>query len=505
MKIKKTAYKTILILSIVLLFNCEKDNITAPTIYDEIIWTKSDSPILIDSCFVVPENTVLKIEGGVVVKFRASSRGIDSPDYDYQDLNVAMLQVDGTIEAIGAENDSIVFTRQGILGSWGVIFINKSSYGENIFKYCKVEYANQINNFIYDSEGYSCGAISCFYSSVSIDSCSIFRNESNGILCYSGNVDVRNSKIEENIKNGILLAFSDGVVNNNDFMYNGEDDDSYTDYSGLYCNESDPMIINNFFQNNFSFIVYSDHSAYTRGEGIGVFCKFSNPQIKDNDFIDSENGIECVNNSNADIIGNTFKRSFRSIISGSNSNMKIENNIISNSYVGINLNTSSRLINNLIVDCECGISCTNGRYVNTYPELINNSILNCDLFGIELYGSNYSSSEIDYYPSPKMLNNIIYGSEFNDLQIYINDDEYTGPEISYCIIGDDSLNFQVQDLGSNILNKDPLLDESYKPLNSSPCIDAGNKNIENLPELDLEGNNRVNGVTIDIGAYEYEN
>ncbi|HQO10307.1 MAG TPA: right-handed parallel beta-helix repeat-containing protein [Clostridiales bacterium] len=503
MKTKRIIYKTLLVISTLLLLSCEKSSTTEPVVYDEIIWSKSDSPILIDSCFIVPENTVLKIDSGVEVKFKASSRGTDSPDYDFSTLNVGMIRVDGKIEAIGAENDSIVFTRQGILGNWGVIFINKTSVDGNIFKFCKIEYANQIRNFIYESEGYSRGAVSLFYSSADLENCNIVRNCSDGILCYSGGSNIRNSNIERNLKNGILFVFSQGTIENNEIIYNGEDYSYYAKYAGICCNESDPRILNNVFINNFTFTVYPDYSVFYSGGGNGIICQFSDPVINGNEFQNNEYGIECENYSNAIVTGNNFKACLISIESENNSDMKIENNIISESYIGINMDTNSTLVNNLIVHCELGISCSNGKFVNTFPEFINNTVLNSSLFGIELYGNNYSGSEINYYPSPKIVNNIIFGSELKGLQISINDEGYSGPKVSFSLIGDDSLHFQVQDLGNNILNIDPLLDGSFKPLSNSPCIDAGNRDLDNLPEFDLGGSNRINGITIDIGAYEF--
>jgi|GEM_PF-1016571 len=503
MPMKKIINKLILIISTILLVSCEKNDTTEPAVYDEIIWTKSDSPILIDSCFVVPENTVLKIESGVEVKFKASSRGTGSPDYDYNTLNVGMIRVDGKIEAIGTEKDSIVFTRQGILGNWGVIFINKTSTDNNVFKFCKIEYANQIRNFIYESEGYSRGAVSLFYSKADLENCSIVRNCSDGILCYSGGSNISSSNIEGNLKNGILFVFSQGTIENNKIIYNGEDYSYYAKYAGIYCNESDPKIINNVFVNNFTFTVFPDLGVFYSGGGNGIICQFSDPVITDNKFQNNEYGIECENYSNSIVTDNTFKACLISIESKSNSDSKFENNIIYESYIGFNMDTNSILINNLIVHCELGISCSNGKYVNTFPEFINNTVLNCNLFGIELYGSNYSGSEIDYYPSPKIVNNIIYGSELIDLQISINDEDYSGAVVSYNLLGDDSLNFQVQDMGNNIFNKDPMLDSSFKPLSNSPCIDAGDSDLDNLPEYDLSGSNRINGITIDIGAYEF--
>ena len=78
--------------------------------YDStMVWHKADSPIVIDSCFTVPRRTILEIEPGVEVRFKASE---NEDDFDYNNLNVGMLQVDGKLLAVGTETDSIYFYKR---------------------------------------------------------------------------------------------------------------------------------------------------------------------------------------------------------------------------------------------------------------------------------------------------------------------------------------------------------------------------------------------------------
>ncbi len=60
--------------------------------------------------------------------------------------------------------------------------------------------------------------------------------------------------------------------------------------------------------------------------------------------------------------------------------------------------------------------------------------------------------------------------------------------------------------GTNLLSSNPqfvdLANADYHLTSSSPCINAGTSNGVTLPDTDYEGNTRVQGGTVDIGAFE---
>lgn len=58
------------------------------------------------------------------------------------------------------------------------------------------------------------------------------------------------------------------------------------------------------------------------------------------------------------------------------------------------------------------------------------------------------------------------------------------------------------DLQVNNINQDPLLDQDYHLSSGSICINTGNNNALKLPSHDFDGDNRIIGGTVDLGADE---
>jgi len=109
-----------------------------------ILWTKDQSPIFIEGCYVVPEGKTLMIQPGVEVRFKSSKYSID---HCYESLGVGMLHIRGNIIARGTRNDSIVFTRDGDEYSWAIICIDSTSSATNSFQYCKILHSGILYDF----------------------------------------------------------------------------------------------------------------------------------------------------------------------------------------------------------------------------------------------------------------------------------------------------------------------------------------------------------------------
>lgn len=143
-------------------------------------WTKASSPYILEGVAIVAEGATLKIEKGVVVQCKTGvTRDFRDPSFD-----LGVLMVYGTLLAEGTKKELIRFTRQGNLGNWGCIFIDRRSVGSKL-SYCKIEYAYHVRD-IADNDN-ATGALSIHQrKDIIVENCLFVNNGWTGINCKQG-------------------------------------------------------------------------------------------------------------------------------------------------------------------------------------------------------------------------------------------------------------------------------------------------------------------------------
>lgn len=171
-------------------------------------WTSSNTYIVTGN-ITVPVGQTLTIEPNTEIKFDG----------------YFSLIVNGTLNAVGTENNYIIFTSTSSIPTntdWNQIFINTSSTG-SILKYCIIEYGKQDNNDNY------------------------------GIVHIRGELDIENCIIQNSEESAISVRDA-GVVN---IIGNQIKNCSY----GIYVNSSSETTIENNKISNINLIGMSIHLA----------------------------------------------------------------------------------------------------------------------------------------------------------------------------------------------------------------------------------------------------
>lgn len=117
------------------------------------------------------------------------------------------------------------------------------------------------------------------------------------------------------------------------------------------------------------------------------------------------------------------------------------------------------------------------------------------------YPANGGGAVYNYLATTAIANSILWGNTATvgpQVYNYLS----TGATITHCDI--DQAGFEA---GSGNIRLDPLfgdaLQEDFHLQAGSPCIGAGTTDGLALPEVDFDGNPRIMGFTVDMGAYEY--
>ncbi|MCF7920573.1 MAG: right-handed parallel beta-helix repeat-containing protein [Candidatus Cloacimonetes bacterium] len=445
-------------------------------------------------------NDTLEIEPGVEIQFMGN--------YTFD--------IDGVLNAIGTENDSIKFTSGNAVknpGDWDNIYFSGNSSSNSEIMYTCIEFANKgiycddssptiSNNRISNNNNYG---VYCRDSSPTINNNTISNNGSgysidSGISCYSSSPTINNNIIINNNVQGILCTNSSSPTISNNTITNNQE-------NGIYCLYTSPSISNNTINNNQENGIISSNSSsiisnntITNNQENGILCSNSSPTISNNTITNNQSGGIRCGYSSPTISNNTISNNNNSGILCFSSSPTISNNTISNNQnCGINCNDSSPSISNNTIsnNDDNGIDCK----WDSSPTISNNTISNNNNSGIDCQSSSptISNNTIDnnqncgiycwYSSYPDILNNIIYDnvtgiqadsspSSLDYNLFWLNDNAGSGDNIpsTFGEIVTVNANGDPCDTYLNLFMEPCFVDSAngdYHLTEDSPCIDAG--------------------------------
>jgi parallel beta-helix repeat protein/predicted outer membrane repeat protein len=463
----------------------------------------------------VLEDTVYFVDGYVYV----TDYLIIEPGATIYFIVNTYFEVDGTLRAVGTEEDTIKFMSAPGLSEWDGLDLWSSSDSSRL-EYCYISGG---------ACGISCGGGGSVIShcvitgnygpgieggncNTNISYCTITNNQGVGVGLYSAIATIAHCTISNNINSddqefggGIRCTNGTNVthctITNNQAPYGGgilcngsgvtvgyctiNGNYSTNNGGGIYCDDGSPLITNCDITEN--------SAAYYGG---GIFCGSSaSPEINECNISDNwvngvGGGIYCIHStpsiSNCNISGNSAPWEGGGICCLDSANLSIDHSVIwgnssGSGGGGIACHTSGPTISN----CTFSLNFTNGNGGGIY--LQDNAF-------------------------PTIVNCIIHRS-WGSSGVYISSP--SGVSITYCDVGDNhganflgdcpeglgelydvNYNGDSCDVFHNILLDPQLVNPNFGDFHleaGSPCIDAGDP--ESPPD--------PNGTIADIGAYYY--
>jgi len=258
--------------------------------------TLAGSPYLVQGHVLIPANSLLKINPGVVIEFQGHYK----------------MNVQGRLLAQGNVTDSITFRvpqAQIANGWWGIRFeMTNPSQDSSLLEYCKIRYGKANGN----GDDYCGGGIFIKnFSKVRVSHCYIASNNAfygGGIfLHWASPVINHNTVIENNTLIGMGGVGGAGIccdsvaaplIRNNLVQANNVQGSGFG--GGIRCDKSSPTIQNNTITANYGDVT-----------GAGISClNYSFPLIKDNlitaNYNGSGAGIYCDSGASPVITGNSI-------------------------------------------------------------------------------------------------------------------------------------------------------------------------------------------------------
>ncbi|MGB9587378.1 MAG: right-handed parallel beta-helix repeat-containing protein, partial [Armatimonadota bacterium] len=222
----------------------------------------------------------------------------------------------------------------------------------------------------------------------------------------------------------------------------------------------------------------------------GISCS-GRSVVSDNIVTGCRNTGISVSDGSSTISHNTISgNGLYGIQSWSNSATITGNLISEHTSYGIYCTGSDHISDNIVYHNQVGIRCSGS---SSSPSLVNNTIA----------GNTYSGISCDYSPA-YIANNVVAG---NPTGVLVSGDSYL-PTLSHNdVYGNSTANYSGIAAGVGDISADPCFvdapNSNYHVSGASPCINMGCDEASNLPLFDIDGEGRVCGGTVDIGADEF--
>ena len=496
-----------------------------PTSAADIHWTLSQSPIILDSNFVLQASDRLIIDPGVEVLF----------DGYYN------IRLEGTIVALGTQSQPITFdvvdttgfhNRFSQAGGWkGITSYDPYMVKRDSFQFCQFRHLKLLGA---SDELALAGAV--FFDHCTITNCSSPEsiNIGNALLCVTSGdtanpITITNCQFYDNdIVSSIAMCFGSRILCSNNEIKNNRL--GYGFY--LFGNSTDNVaehfnITHNLFHDNvanyrgagvhggLAWVYHCEHLNISSNEiynnfaygtaailTISSFGEIEKNLIVNNVAAMYPGQVACVGISGAIVQMSVQESDQRE---EGNKIISFRNNILSNNRTEtfstiVLSNINAQLSNNTIVN---NVSQSYGPSLFFFGSGKTYSVKNNIIYNNKIMGAMYG------FPEFMLADNNNYLIDYNYLDKYVNE--------SYVPFLGSTLNFSMGDTSHNIVGVNPgltnipndtgastsALGADFSLLATSDCIDAGTQNGILVGAVDFIGNARIFNDVVDIGAIEF--
>lgn len=375
------------------------------------------------------------------------------------------------------------------------------------------------------------------WSSPTLMDNTIERNSGGGhaLSLWHASPTLTNNTIQDNVGGGLFLSSTssatlmNNIIQRNSARYGG----------GLFLlGYSSATLDNNTIANN---------SAIEAGGGLGAdnsSPKLTNNIIKGNSA--SRGGGLLLGQCSGAVTGNTIQGNSASVGGGLFVDFQSSTTLMSNSITGNSASSyggglyygysSGQLANNVIAANSASSYGGGVYYRNSSGQVVNNVIVaNSGSYGAGLYydrssgelvgnviagnSSSYGGGVYLEYSSPKLTNNTIASNTGGG--VYTHCSWPWGVVITNCILWANSGGLDLTEAtvsfsdigtgniaGNGNISIDPMFVDpatgDFHLKDGSPCIDKGTNTAPALPVADKDGNPRIVGAAVDMGAYEWQ-